>query len=273
MHMMQELKTMRRNNFSAATRSLRRKVKKHSPAILTALGISGFVATTITAVKVTPKAMEDIESKKKSEGKEKLTKKETVQVVWKHYAMPTAMGVASASCIICANSIHNKRNAAIAAAYTIGERALADYKESTKEIVGEKKQDKIEKNIAEKKMQEHPIGNKELVSFNPEKTIFFDPLSGRYFRGSIAGFNSILNKINAEILRDPTYSLNEFYGEVGLPPNDMGETHGWNFLDDGLIEIDLDFVEEKDPNSKYCGEVIGSLRYRNPPKYNFDKLF
>ena len=84
---------MRRTNLKAATRSLRRSVKKHSPAILTALGIGGFITTTVMAVKVTPKAMEDIENKKKTEGKEKLTRKETIQVVWKHYAIPAALGV------------------------------------------------------------------------------------------------------------------------------------------------------------------------------------
>lgn len=264
---------MRRTNLKAATRSLRRSVKKHSPAILTALGIGGFITTTVMAVKVTPKAMEDIENKKKTEGKEKLTRKETIQVVWKHYAIPAALGVTSATCVICANSIHSKRNAALAAACTISERALVDYKDSAKEIVGEKKEEKISDNVIQKKKAEHPIGNKELVAFDGDDTIFFEPMSGRYFKGSINGLDRIINQLSSDMRYGDPLSLNDFYEEVGLSYTEIGETHGWNFMTDGCLDISYIPEVEKDTSSKYCGKVIVSLKYNTPPHFNFNSMY
>lgn len=45
-------------------KSIRMTMKKHSPEILTGIGIAGMITTTIMAVKATPKALILIEDKK-----------------------------------------------------------------------------------------------------------------------------------------------------------------------------------------------------------------
>ena len=59
--------------------------KRHAPAILTTSAISLFLASTILAVKATPKAMEAIEEKKNEDGHVNLTALQVVQVTWRYY--------------------------------------------------------------------------------------------------------------------------------------------------------------------------------------------
>ena len=44
-------------------KSLQKTMRKHSPAILTGIGIAGMVATTVMAVRATPKALRMVDDK------------------------------------------------------------------------------------------------------------------------------------------------------------------------------------------------------------------
>ena len=56
-------------------------ISKHSPEILTAIGIVGMITTSVMAVKATPKAIELLHEKESEVGK--LTPIETVKTAWK----------------------------------------------------------------------------------------------------------------------------------------------------------------------------------------------
>ena len=55
-------------NLSAIAKSVRTTVSKRSPEILTALGITGMLTTTVLAVKATPKACKRIEEERNNRG-------------------------------------------------------------------------------------------------------------------------------------------------------------------------------------------------------------
>ncbi len=98
-----------------AWRSLRKTVQKHSPEILTGIGIAGMIATAAIAVKATPKALKMIEEKEGEVGKS-LTGPEVVKTTWKCYIPAAVSGVCSAACIIGASSINARRNTALVTA-------------------------------------------------------------------------------------------------------------------------------------------------------------
>ena len=52
---------MNKQNVSGLVKNLRTAMEKHSPEILTGIGIAGMLTTTILAVKATPKAIRIIE--------------------------------------------------------------------------------------------------------------------------------------------------------------------------------------------------------------------
>ena len=54
---------MKKPNLSKALKSIQISAQKHSPEILTGVGIAGMVVTTVMAVRATPKALILIEEK------------------------------------------------------------------------------------------------------------------------------------------------------------------------------------------------------------------
>ena len=129
---------------------------KHSPEILTGLGITGMLTSTVLAVTATPKALKLIENKKKELKTDELTTVETIKAAWKPYIPAVSTSFASVACLVCASRVNYKRNAALATAYSLSERTLSHYREKVIETIGEKK----EKTIRDKVNQEEVEKNK-----------------------------------------------------------------------------------------------------------------
>ena len=124
-------KTMNKPNVTKLLNTAKHVTKKHSPEVLTGIGIAGMASTVLLAVKATPKAMELIqeEIKRISEatveearewsenGGVPMKQIEVVKAAWKPYIPAAVTGVASIACLIGANSVHVRRNAALATAY------------------------------------------------------------------------------------------------------------------------------------------------------------
>ena len=64
-----------------AVKSVRTAAKRHSPEILTGIGIAGMITTTIMAVRATPKALTIIGECEVDENR-KLSKTEVVKATW-----------------------------------------------------------------------------------------------------------------------------------------------------------------------------------------------
>ena len=85
---------MSKINLSGMLKDTRKAFIKHSPEILTGVGIAGMITTTILAVRATPKAMQLIDEKEYEEERG-LTKFETVKVAWKPYVPAAVTGALS----------------------------------------------------------------------------------------------------------------------------------------------------------------------------------
>lgn len=101
--------------------SLKTAIKKHSPEILTGIGIAGMITTTVMAVRATPKALILIEERKEEIGAEKLEAMDMVKTAWACYIPAAITGTLSVACLIGASSVNARRNAALATAYATPE--------------------------------------------------------------------------------------------------------------------------------------------------------
>jgi len=99
---------------SPVIKNVKSALSKHSPEILTGIGIIGMITTTVMAVRATPKALILIDEKKKEEGSEALTPIETVKTAWKCYIPAAVIGTASTFCLIGASAVNAKRSAVLA---------------------------------------------------------------------------------------------------------------------------------------------------------------
>lgn len=254
-------------NIAKLANDIKSGVSKHSPEILTGIGIAGMVATTILAVKATPKAIELIENEKElaESYNEELTPMDKVKVCWKCYIPAAVTGVMSITCLIGASSVNTKRNAALTAAYTLSDSALREYREKVVETIGEKKEKTIKDKISEDTIKQNPVTKSEVYITDKGDSLCFEPMSGRYFKSDIDKIKRAKNNLNEKILVDAFnagVSLNDFYEEIGLPKTSMGENLGWN-LDTGIIDIYLSAQITDE------GTPCLVINYTNPPKYDF----
>lgn len=248
-----------------AFKNAKKVVSKHSPEILTGLGIAGMVTTTVLAVKATPKALELIEEKKETEGKDELTPVEVVQATWKCYAPAVVTGVVSTACLIGSNSVSTRRSAALATAYKLSENALSEYKEKVIEELGEKKEKHIREKVETAKVEKQPVSTSEVHVTGKGQTLCYDGLSGRYFESSVEEIRSAENELNNRMLHDITgyASLNEFYDEIGLAHTEVGDMIGWKASH--LIKIHIGATVSDD--NRPCLTLI----HDNRPIYEYDE--
>lgn len=234
---------MDKSNITTLFKNVKMAVSKHSPEILTGMGIAGMITTTILAVKATPKALDliaEAEEKRFNDGHDgRLTRIETVKVAWKPYIPAAITGVTSAACLICASSVNAKRNAALATAYNITSSALSEFKEATMETVGEKKEQLIRNKVAEERIKKDPVNPSTIVVSGNGNTRCFDTITKQRFISDIESIKRIVNELNRRMINGEDYiSLNEFYYELGLDGVNIGDELGWN-VTRGLIDIDF----------------------------------
>lgn len=253
-----------KGTLSNATKSLKVVLTKHSPEILTGIGVTGMIATTVLAVRATPKAMRILEEEKKKR-KGDIPKLDAVKLAWKPYIPAIVTGTVSTACLIGASAVNLKRNAALATAYTLSETALKEYREQVVESIGEKKEKNIQEKVAEKQVIKNQVGKKAPIATGTGKTLCFDPLSGREFESSMEALQRAENKLNKEILQDITgyASVNDFYEEIGLGRTDTGNYLGWNA--EHLIDLHLTSTLTED------GKPALVVGHYNRPKYDYDR--
>lgn len=251
-------------NFAKMSKDIQRTLVKHSPEILTGLGITGMITTTVMAVKATPKALNIINDMEYEKG-DILTPVEKVKATWKCYIPSAITGTLSITCLIGASSVSSKRNAVLATAYKLSESALKEYQEKVVETIGEKKEEKIRDAIAKDTIDRNPVTNNEVIITDHGETLCYEAISGRYFKASVDKINKIVNELNRNMISDMYTSLNEFYYELGLKGNDIGEKLGWN-VNRGLI--DLRFSTQLSNDNTPCLVID----YKVPPRYGYQEL-
>ena len=240
-------------------------VKEHSPELLISAGVVGMATSTVLAVKATPKALNKIEDKKADLGVTYLTRKEIIETTWKDYVPAAGLSAVSAACIILGTTKNVKRNTALATVYALSENTLREYKNKTKEIVGEEKAREIDsevnKSVARERQKPIIIQNNEseyVTHTGDGDTLIYDMFSGRYFRSSVTAVERAVNLINKRLFNDYLMTVNDFYSEINIPQIGAGNLIGWK-TDKDMMEISFDSDIDK------YGNPYLILNYVNKP--------
>ena len=202
-------------------------VSKHSPEILTGIGIGGMIVSTVLAVRSTPKAMRLIEEERERKNSEELTKIEILKTTWKCYIPTVVTTAASVACLVGASSVSLKRTAVLATAYTLSEKTLKEYKDAVIDTIGEKKEHSVREKVAEKRLENDPVSKHDVIVTGGGETLCYDSIGGRYFKSSIEKIRKAENNANRILMRDGSLSLNELYFELGLDQTRLGDELGW----------------------------------------------
>lgn len=241
-------------------KSAKGELIERSPEILTGLGIASMFGSIIFSIWATPKAQKAIEKKKKETDKEKLDIWETIGASWKYYVPAAASFIGGAACVIGSDNIAKKRTAAIAAAYSITETALSEYKNKVVESLGESKDEKVREQIIDDKIRENPPKSSEVILTNKGETLFYETISGRYFKSDIERVRRVENELNRNMRTDIQISVNDLYMMLGLPiTNKVNDDIGWD-IDHGYIEFVFSAHMSEDE------QPCIAIDYRTPPR-------
>lgn len=235
---------------------------KHEPELLMAMGISGLVFSTVWGIKSTFKAAKIINNYKETYGKDKIDVKEAIKLTWKSYLPVVVSTAVSIPCIIASNRVSTKRYTALATAYTISETALQEYQEKTKEIAGEKQAQKISESVSKDQIDKTYSGTNQIIMTGNGESLFYEPLSGRYFKSSWNEIQKKANELNSEAMHNMSgvTTLNDWYDKLGLEQTDVGDTLGWDMTYNTTSMIDISISSHVTKDNIPCGAIYYNKR-------------
>lgn len=201
----------------------------NSPLILTGLGAAGTIATALFTGRASFKAA-DILAKEDAD----LPLKEKAKLTWKLYIPAVTTGAITVTAIILANRIGTRRAAALAAAYSLSEKAFAEYKDKVIEKLGERKEEAVRAEIAQDRIDKHTPSGQVIISGNGD-VLCYDEISGRYFMSDMEKLRRVQNDLNHTILHYMYASLHDFYESIGLPPTKYSSEVGWT--NDAMLDM------------------------------------
>ncbi|MBO6285676.1 MAG: hypothetical protein J6O18_05150 [Bacilli bacterium] len=263
-------------DFKSVVDSVVKTVRPKMPEVLGGCAIGFTIAAVLLAVKQTYEFKEDVEELKKKkvyvdlDGEPKegvLTKKETALLAAKRYYPVGILVVLDAACVIGSLKINHDRISSLLAACAVSNSALKEYKEAAKEVLGQKKQQEIQSAIDDKKLKEKPVETSNVIhELSDKRTLFFEPLSGRYFRSDIESVRKALNDLNAAFMYEAYITLNDWYDMLDIPRTELGDNVGWNGVN-GLVDIGPD-----DARIASNGEPCIALVYHTEPTYDYTRF-
>lgn len=213
---------------------------RNSSTILTCVGAAGVVATTIAAVKATPRAIDNLKEAEAAKGEE-LTKLEKFQVAAPSYIPTAVIGLSTIACIFGANIFNKRQQASLMSAYALVDNTFKEYKTKVKEIHGEDGELQIRREIVQERYT--PVDQ----SLLGEKRVFFDGFSLQSFESTMEEVLRAENNFNKMLSVSGYAALNEFYDTLGIARVDYGYELGWSLEADGALyrNNQIDFVHEK----------------------------
>jgi hypothetical protein len=172
--------------------------------------------------------------------------RETAEMTWMEYLVPTSVGIATVVCLISTNVLNMKSQATLMGAYALGERTWAKYRSKVQEMVGFDNEKIIRTEVvkdvaAETKVPSHIHGGGD--------TVYYDVFSGQMFRSDEATILKAQEHTNERAEEDGFATLNYFYDRIGARTTQLGELVGWS---DGIpLDVVLTPVEFEDGVSGY----------------------
>lgn len=263
-------------------------LKKNSPKILMGVGIAGSVVSTVLACKATLKVKDILDEKNETveqirncvedetvdyneEDKKKdltILYAQTGVKLAKLYLPSIVLGALSIASIVSGYKILNKRNVALAAAYTVVDKGFKNYRKNVVERFGEEVDRELRHNIKAKQIEEKYI-DKDGNEKTRKKKVYEISEDKKPGEG-ISEYAKFFDEWNTdEHSKDPEYNLmflrkqqdyanevlkhqgylflNEVYDMLGIPRTQAGQVVGWiydennptgdNYVDFGIYDL------------------------------------
>ncbi len=210
------------------------RLKHNAPTILSILGAIGVIGTAVSSAVATVDAQKRLDQAKK-EKKQELTKKEMIFEAAPAYVPTVIAGVSTIACILSANTLNRRQQAALTSAYALVHSSYTDYRKKLIELHGKEADEEIRSSILRGNCDYHVVG----LDIPDDKMEYMEPVTGQCL---IAYEREIMDAeyhFNRNFVLRGTANLNEFLTFLGLETTDYGEEIGWT-VSDGYLWIDFE---------------------------------
>lgn len=225
---------------------------EHGSKIMLVGGVVGTGLACVLAADASTKAHKILEEKKEEQDVDNLDFKETLKVAAPCYIPTVVVWGISCACVVGGYKTEANNAITAMAAYKLLETSFNDYKTATKDVVGDKKEQKIQQRVTENHMNTYPVSRMPVYSTGKGDSLFFDVYGGRYFRSDIESIKRAVTHLNETLFNYGSATLNEFYNEVNLPTIKFGDDFVFN-AEDGSIKLDFMYSDAEDGSP--CAEV------------------
>lgn len=237
-------------NVSLLLNKIGKFASDNSPLILTSIGVAGTIGTAVLTGNATWQAAKILNSEDRSPwDSDRFPDK--VKLIWPLYIPAVGTAALTITAVILANRIGTRRAAAMAAAYSISERAFEEYRDKVVEKLGKNKEREVRDEVAQDRVNKNPVNTAEVIITGKGDVLFLDLYSNRYFTSTVEDVKKAMNDTNYEILNHTYASLNQFYDRVGLDHVQFGEDVGWTSAE--LLDIRFSTTMSKD--SRPCATI------------------
>lgn len=243
-------------------RAAEKFVSDNSPGILTGLAVAGTVTTAVLAGKAAYSTGLILASEYSEHvAKSNVPTKEKIKLVWKEFIPAGSVGLATITCIIAANHIGSRRTAAIAAAFKLSEQLTEEYKDRVVKTLGAQKEEKMRSELAGERMAR--AGGAETIIISGPESVFYDELSGRFFKNEMEKIRKSVNDINHQVNNSYYASLSDFYDLIGLDRTKFSDEVGWNT--DALLDVQFAATLLSD------GRPAIAMSFNTSPIHGYDR--
>lgn len=180
---------------------------------------------------------------------------EKVKVAVPVYLPAIGMLLVSSGSIIGGCVIGDRKLAAATTLYTVTNAALQKTEEKLVEVLGDDKAQEVHKAVADDILKSNPVKAREVALTGKGDVLFYEPLSGRYFRSSLDAVKNANVDFRSYVVSKVWGSVNDWYGFLGLEKAQFGNYFGWN------VEYNMDawFDEGHTDDMELCW-VIRHIR-------------
>jgi hypothetical protein len=235
------------------------KLSKYAPEILTAVGITGTVASTVLIARATVRlepviteheiAIVEAKALEEPEAKNTLVRVyiRTILQLIKMYGPGVSLQIASIISILTAHGIMKRRAVALLGAYKAIESAFNTYRQRVIEEFGEEKDRDYRMGLRTETVTDPETGKKKKhKTLDPNKASIY----GRYFdefnpnwrdnpEYNLMFLKTVQNYMNDMLQARGHVYLNEVYDALGFDRTHAGQVVGWALTPDGDNHIDF----------------------------------
>lgn len=240
----------------------------HSSALLTATGEANLflaVYSSVIATRESTRILDNEEEERIRLNEPEMTFGEKFRMVGPYYIPTILFTLIGGGCFLLNTIQEERRIATLAGLYSMTEKSFEEYKEKTKEMFGEKKEQRIRDELDRKRIEEHPVTNSPVIITGNGQYLCYDTWSDRYFRSTINDVKRAHVEIREDLISNMYVSLNEVYEKLRLPSNLDGYDLGFTVED----KLEFSYSSQLADN----GEPALAITFIPPPHPDYNRLY